>query len=105
MDTEFGWIKATITLHVTGALRTVVSSAGGVGGLHGYYIFDKEIAVIKRWHDFYTKLSCRFRPGNVQEASIRVELKFSGFDSDRKKVNDWESEWYPERAYGQEDRP
>ncbi len=105
MNTEFGWSNSTGTLHLAGALRAVVYSPGGVGGLRGYYIFDKEISAIKRWHDFYTKLACRFRPGNVQEASIRIEMKFRGYDADRRKVHDWESEWYPERAQGREDRP
>jgi hypothetical protein len=41
----------------------------------------------------------------VQEFSRRAELKFSGFDEQRQRVNDWESEWFPERAHGQEDRP
>jgi hypothetical protein len=41
----------------------------------------------------------------VQETSIRIEMKFGGFDADRQKVNDWESEWFPERAHGREDRP
>jgi len=105
MNTELGWANSTGTLHVAGALRSVVSSPGGVGGLRGYYIFDKEVSLVRRWHDFYTKLTCRFRPGNVKEASIRIEMKFGGFDADRQKVHDWESEWFPERAQGREDRP
>ncbi len=104
-NTEFGWADSTGTLHLTGALRSVVTSPGGVGGLHAYYIFDKEVSLVKRWHDFYTKLTCRFRPGNVQEVSIRIEMKFGAFDADRQKVHDWESEWFPERAHGREDRP
>jgi hypothetical protein len=106
MNTEFGLGSSTGTVRLTGALRTVVSSPGGFGGLHGYYIFDKELALVKRWHDFYTKLTCQFRPGNVKNVGVRIEMKFGDADTQRQKtVNDWESEWFPERANGQVDRP
>jgi hypothetical protein len=105
VNTEAGWSNSTGTLHVGVAVRSTVISPGGFGGLHSFYVFDREAQIIKRWHDFYTKLTCRFRPGNVKEYTIRIEMKFGGFDAERKKVHNWESEWFPERVYGKEDRP
>ena len=105
INTEVGWSDSTGTLHVIAALRSQVDTFGGVGGLHGYKFFEKEITVVKRWHDFFTRLGARFRPGNVQEATVRVEMKFGSFDAERRKVHDWESEWFPERAQGRVDRP
>ena len=52
-----------------------------------------------------TRVTARFRPGGVKEGSIRIDLKFGSFKVDRQKVHDWESEWFPERAKGREDRP
>ena len=52
-----------------------------------------------------TRLSARLRPGGVKEASVRVDLRFGSFSADRQKVHDWESEWFPERAQGREERP
>ncbi|MCX5795676.1 MAG: hypothetical protein NTY77_09300 [Elusimicrobia bacterium] len=105
LNTEFGWSNSSGTLHVTAALRSSVLTPGGFQRLHSFYVFDREAQVVKRWHDYYTKLTCRFRPGNVREFGIRIEMKFRGFDAEQQKVHDWESEWFPERAHGREDRP
>ena len=105
LNTEFGWTNSSGTLRLAGALRASARTPGGVGGLHAFYVFDREAQIVRRWHDFYTKLACRFRPGDVQEVSVRVEMKFGGYDWERQKVHDWESEWFPERRYGREDRP
>ena len=87
------------------ALRSQVTTPGGAGGLRQYRLFEKEFSVVKHWHDFYTRLSARFRPGNVKDVSVRVDVKFGSFDADRQTVHDWESEWFPERTKGREDRP
>lgn len=105
LNTEFGWTNSSGTLRLGGALRATVLSPGGVERLHAFYVFDREAQIVKRWHDFYTKLACRFRPGNVKEVNIRIEMKFGGYDAERQKVHDWESEWFPERRHGREERP
>ncbi|MBI5239210.1 MAG: LPS assembly protein LptD [Elusimicrobia bacterium] len=105
LNTEFGWTNSSGTLHLGGALRSSVRSPGGIDGLRAFYVFDREAQIVRRWHDFYTKLACRFRPGNVKEVSVRIEMKFGGYDSERQKVHDWESEWFPERRQGREERP
>ncbi|MDD5655875.1 MAG: hypothetical protein PHF00_01285 [Elusimicrobia bacterium] len=104
-NTEFGWANSTGTLRLTVALRAVAFSRGGISDLHGGQLFDKELGVVKVWHDFYTSLALRLRPGNVKEASVRAEMRLGSFSADRQKVHDWESEWFPERARGREDRP
>ena len=105
LNTEFGLAASSSTWHVIAALRSQVDTPGGFGGLRGYQVFQKELTVIKHWHDFFTRVGVRFRPGNVQEGTVRVEMKFGAYDADRQKVHDWESEWFPERAKGVVDRP
>ncbi|HAM34640.1 MAG TPA: hypothetical protein DEB40_02960 [Elusimicrobia bacterium] len=105
INTEFGWANSTGTLQLTAALRSQVLSHGGLDNLHGFQAFEKEFSLVKQWHDFFTRLSARLRPGGVKEASVRVDLRFGSFSADRQKVHDWESEWFPERAQGREERP
>ena len=44
--------------------------------LHGLRVFEKEIDWTRRWHDFYTKVIFRARPGGVGEFTGQVEFKF-----------------------------
>jgi len=105
INTEAGWLVPGSHLRLTGALRSVALSNGGLGNLHGGQLFDKELMVFKEWHDFVGRFGCRFRPGNVKEATVRVDIKLGSFEAEHQKAHDWESEWFPERAYGKEDRP
>jgi hypothetical protein len=105
VNTEAGWAPSSGTWHLTGAVRSLVLSPGGFGAMHSGYIFDKELTVVKEWHDFETRVGCRFRPGNVKEATVYAQMKFGNFNEEKQKVHDWESEWFPERAHGDVDRP
>ncbi len=110
LNTEFGISDSTGigskgTWHLNAALRSLVVSDGSIGNLHRFQIFEKEVALIKNWHDFFGRVGVRFRPGNVKEFTVRAEMKFGSFDQDRKIIHDWESEWFPERVHGREDRP
>jgi hypothetical protein len=105
VNTEFGWANSSGTFRLSAALRSVLVSRGGVSNLHGAQLFEKELSVVKVWHDFYSRLGGRLRPGGVKEITARVEMRLGTFNADRQKVRDWESEWFPERAHGREDRP
>ena len=110
LNTEFGISDSTGigskgTWHLTAALRSLVLSEGGIGDVHGFRVFEKEVMLVKNWHDFFGRASVRLRPGNVEEFTVRAEMKYGSFDQDRQIVHDWESEWFPERVHGREDRP
>jgi len=69
-----------------------------------FQLFDKELTITKVWHDFYTRAQLVFRPG-VRSYAVLVEFKFEAMSTRVQERHDWESEWFPERAQGREDRP
>jgi LPS-assembly protein len=95
--------KSTPTWKVAFVFRALVASDGGVQRAHGLRLFEKEVDWTKRWHDFYTKVGYRARPGGVGEVTARVDFKFGTTDPKQAPHRDWESEWFPERANGQDD--
>ncbi len=102
-NTEFAFAPFTVaksspTWKVAFILRALVASEGGIQHVHGLRLFEKEIDWTKRWHDFYTKLGYRARPGGVGEATVRVDFKFGTTNPAQAPHRDWESEWYPDRA-------
>ncbi|MBI5630791.1 MAG: LPS-assembly protein LptD [Elusimicrobia bacterium] len=105
LSAEFGLSPSTGTWRLTAALRSDMTSSGGLARLSGFRLFEKEIALAKHWHDFYTRTLVRFRPGGVREASIRIDMKFASPTKESVPRRDWESEWFPERRLGGEDRP
>lgn len=102
---DFAVAPSSPTWRLAFGIRGQAESSRGVGGLHGWRVFEKEFAWTKRWHDFYTKISGRFRPGGVGEASIRVDFKFGTFDPKQAPRRDWETELFPERATQDDLRP
>lgn len=104
---EFGWAPSTGTWHVTGALRSNFASSSGINRVYGYTLFDKEVGVLKIWHDFLTRVMVRFRSGGVREVTFRIDMKLPGKEATQTTAphRDWESEWYPERATGTVDTP
>ncbi|MBI5246449.1 MAG: hypothetical protein HY923_04660 [Elusimicrobia bacterium] len=102
---DFAIAPSSPTWRLAFGIRGQAESARGVGGLHGLRIFEKEFSWTKRWHDFYTKVAGRFRPGGVGEASIRIDLKFGAFDPKNAPRRDWETELFPERATQDDLRP
>lgn len=104
-NAEFAVAPSSPTWRLSLILRAYAQSAGGVSNLHGGRLFEKEVAWTKRWHDFYTKLGARFRPGGVGEATIRVDFKFGTTDPKQAPHRDWEAEWFPERAGSDDLRP
>lgn len=102
---DFAIAPSTPTWRLAFGLRGQAESSRGVGGLHGWRVFEKEFSWTKRWHDFYTKVAGRFRPGGVGEASIRVDFKFGTFDPKDAPHRDWETELFPERAKQDDLRP
>ena len=99
----FAVAKSSPTWKVSFILRGLVSSDGGFGRVHGLRVFEKEVDWTKRWHDFYTKLGYRARPGGVGEETVRVDFKFGTTNPSQAPHRDWESEWFPERARSSDD--
>lgn len=95
---DFAVAPSSPTWRLAFGIRAQAESSRGIGGLHGLRVFEKEFSWTKRWHDFYTKIAGRFRPGGVGEASIRVDLKFGAFDPKNAPRKDWETELFPDRA-------
>lgn len=102
---DFAVAPSSPTWRLAFGIRGQAESSRGVGGLHGWRVFEKEFSWTKRWHDFYTKVAGRFRPGGVGEASIRVDFKFGTFDPKQAPRRDWETELFPERATQDDLRP
>lgn len=104
LNADFGWSNATGTLRLGGALRSVVSASRGPGSAHGLRLFEKELSVAKQWHDFFTRLTGRLRPGGVKEVAIRIDMKLASTKEPVEK-KDWEAEWFPERRRPEVERP
>lgn len=103
-STEFGVRSSSDSLQLGGAFRGLAASSGGPGRLHSLSLFEKELFVAKRWHDFYTRVLGRLRPGGVKEVQIRVELVLPAFTK-KEAPRDWEREWFPARRKMEGDRP
>lgn len=93
---DVGWRPKKISWKLGGALRNQMHTPGGFD-LRGFQVFEKEIWVSRRWHDFFTRALVRFRPGGVKEGHIRIELRYKRWFKRRKKRKNWEDEWFPWR--------
>lgn len=102
-NTEFAIAPSSPTWRVAFVLRGLVASDGGFARARGLRVFEKEVDWSRRWHDFYTKLGYRARPGGVGEATVRVDFKFGTTNPSQAPHRDWESEWFPERARSSDD--
>lgn len=102
-NAEFAIAPSSPTWRLSVVFRGLVESSSGVSGVHGLRVFEKEVAWTKRWHDFYTRLGARFRPGGVGEATVRVDFKFGSTDPKQAPHRDWEKEWFPERGFEGDD--
>lgn len=109
LDASFALAGGTKSWRLGAGLRSELGTTGGVAGLAAdrVRLFEKELSLARSWHDFYTKLMFRFRPGGVKEATARIELRFGAAGrKDAPPRRDWEAEWYPERAsIHADDRP
>jgi hypothetical protein len=104
-NAEFAVAPSSPTWRLALGLRADAWTPGGLGRMNAPRVFEKEIAWTRRWHDFYTKLSARFRPGGVGEASIRIDLKFGAVNPKDAPHRDWETELFPDRARSDDMRP
>jgi lipopolysaccharide export system protein LptA len=95
---EFAYEPSSTTWRVSVALRSVVVSDGGFSRAHGLRLFEKELTWSQHWHDFFTKVLFRTRPGGVGEVTARVEFRFGNTDPKRAPRRDWESEYFPGRT-------
>lgn len=105
LNADFGWVSSSGTWKLGGALRSETQTSGGARRLSRFHLFEKELTLAKLWHDFYTRVLVRLRPGGVKEAQIRIDLRFGGLSPQEARRRDWEAEWFPERRAGREDRP
>lgn len=104
-DVEFGLAASTSSWRLVAALRSEAFTAGGIDKLSRYRLFEKEISIAKVWHDFFTRVLVRFRPGGVREITGRVDIRLGRIEPKDAPRRDWESEWFPERKQGLDDRP
>lgn len=95
---DLAYSPSTATWRVSIGLRSLVESPGGFARAHSGRLFEKEITWTQRWHDFYTKVLGRIRPGGVRELTFNVELRFGSANARQAPRRDWESEWFPGRA-------
>jgi len=93
---EAGWAPEGSSWKFGGALRSQIWKNSGIK-LRGYKLFEKELSVHKDFHDFLARLQVRFRPGNVQEVMLRVDLKTDREAIRRTARKMWEKEWFPWR--------
>ncbi|MEK7859652.1 MAG: hypothetical protein AAB320_10995 [Elusimicrobiota bacterium] len=103
-STEFGVSASSASLQFGAALRAEVNTPGGFARANRFRLFEKEFFLTKHWHDFFGRLSARFRPGGVKEVAIRLDIKLGSFSKEKARARDWESEWFPERKAGFEER-
>ncbi|MBI5209407.1 MAG: LPS-assembly protein LptD [Elusimicrobia bacterium] len=102
---EFGWEPSSSGWRLGGNLASDIVSEGGFGGIRTFSLFQKEFTVQKKLHDFNLRALTRFRPGGVREFAFHIEMRFPGTRKKDIAKRDWESEWFPERKYGMEERP
>jgi LPS-assembly protein len=99
---EGGWAPSSATWRYTGALRYDVRNDGGLQ-FKDIRAFEKELTVVKDFHDFQARVLFRVRPGGIKEVAIRVEMTGGG-DVARKIIKKgWESEWFPWRKHTTEE--
>lgn len=95
-STEAGWKPKSSKWEMRGALRYLINTPGGFD-TRGFRLFEKEVSVVRKFHDFFTKLLVRFRPGGVNEVQFRIDLRTDRPAILRKAAKKWEEEWFPWR--------
>ena len=102
---NFAVSPASSTWKVIANMGTVFDTLGGPGRLHGLRLYEKDIAVIKTWHDFITKVVGSVRPGGVGEISAAVSLRLGTTGGRTPPKPDWEEQFFPASVRGDEYRP
>ncbi len=100
-STEAGWKPEKSKWGVRGALRYLVVTPGGFD-TRGFRLFEKEVSVSRKFHDFFTKVLARFRPGGVAEVQFQIQLRTDRPAIYRKAAKKWEEEWFPWREKDEE---
>ncbi|MBI4376535.1 MAG: LPS-assembly protein LptD [Elusimicrobia bacterium] len=103
-NSDIGWRSKDRRTRVLAGLRGQANTPSHVLRLSRLYLFEKEFTISRRWHDFYTWFMARYRPDNVQEYSVRLDLRL-GKSEPRVPRKDWEAEWFPHRSLPTADRP
>jgi len=102
---NFSVSPASTTWRVIANMSTVFDTLGGPGRLHGLRLYEKDVAVIKTWHDFITKVVGSVRPGGVGEVSFAVSLRLGTTNGRVPPKPDWERQFFPGSVGGDEYRP
>ena len=109
VNTDFGWAPDSSTWHFFFITRSQAVSQAGWGQMQKFTLYDKELTVVKLWHDFIGQAQFLFRPGNVKQVTFNITLRIPAGgpvkSAAQKKETDWESEWYPERQLPMNNRP
>lgn len=96
--TEFALGTSSAPWRLSGVVRASAQVPGGLGSAYGARVFEKEITVLRRFHDFTTRVILRERPPNVKEFTFRIDMRLGQKTVEEKVVRkDWESEWFPWR--------
>ena len=90
--------------YLIGNMKAESVTRGGPRRLSRLRPFEKEFAVSKDWHDFFTRVTARFRQQGIYEFQFRVDMRLGG-SRDKVPRRDWEAEWFAERQSGMYDRP
>lgn len=93
---QLGWVPTGTMWKLGGALRALVRAPGGPE-VNGFRLFEKELSISRNFHDFYTRVLVRFRPGNVKEVLVRVDLRTERRIVKRAMEKVWREEWFPWR--------
>jgi hypothetical protein len=102
---NFAVAPASTTWKVIANMSTVFDTLGGPGRLHGLRLYEKDVAVIKTWHDFITKVVGSVRPGGVGEVSVSATLRLGTTNGRVPPRPDWERQFFPSAPGENEDRP
>ncbi len=99
-DARFGWVSPGGTWHFVGALYAGLNSPGGIARANRFALFDKELQVVKLWHDFISRLGFMWRPDGAKLVHVSASLRLGHSPeavAQALRENYWESEWYPQR--------
>lgn len=99
---EGGYAPGAGTWRVEGALRALTRHGGGLE-VSDFRLFEKEVSLVKDFHDFHTRILGRVRPGGVKEILARIDLRIRKPEESRRELRRNEREWFPWRRTGRED--
>lgn len=99
---EGGFAPSGGAWRAEGALRALARHRGGLE-VSDFRLFEKELSLVKDFHDFHLRVLGRVRPGGVKEILARIDLRIRKPEESREELRRNEREWFPWRRTGRED--